>query len=83
VIDLVGDYAHAMISAMKKNAISMVDGFKNKMKDGGGCLKPDMNGYMKHVTTNIIVCIIFGNSYEERRKVFAQQHAFVNLVHQR
>jgi len=68
---------------MKKSAISMANGLERKVKDGGGCLDPDMNGYMKHVRTDIIVCIIFGNSYEEKRKMFEQQHALVNLVHQK
>jgi cytochrome P450 len=83
VIDLVGDYAQAMIGAMKKSATSMANGLEKKVRDGGGCLEPNMNGYMKHVTTNIIACIVFGSSYEERRKMFEQEHAFVNLVRQR
>jgi hypothetical protein len=83
VIDLVGDYAQAMIGAMKKSAVSMANGLEKKMRDGASCLDPDMNGYMKHGTIDIIACIIFGSNYEERRKVFEQQHALVNLVHQR
>jgi hypothetical protein len=61
----------------------MADGLEKKMRDGGGYLELDMNGYMKHVTTDIIVCIVFGNNYEEGRKVFEQQHTLVNLVCQR
>jgi hypothetical protein len=53
------------------------------MKDGGGCLEPEMNGHMKHVTTDIIACIVFGNSYEKGKKMFKPQHALVNLLHQR
>jgi hypothetical protein len=72
-----------MIGAMKKSVISMANGLEKKVRDGGGCLNLHMNGYMKHVIVDIIFCIVFGSSYEKKRKVFEQQHAFVNLVHQR
>jgi hypothetical protein len=54
-----------------------------EVRDGGGCLELDRNGYMKNVITDIIACIVFGSSYEEGRKVFQQQHALVNLVRKR
>jgi hypothetical protein len=72
-----------MVPIMEKNAISMANEWKEKVRDGGGCVELEMSNYMTQMIANMIAHATSRSSYEKRRKVFEHELAFVNLTIQR